>query len=135
MKPEKVLPGKPAEVEIYITRNDTFQWRFRGWSKDGTPFNFDSYFFRMQIKEDPDDSEEDALVDIPNNDFNKDWDDIGENADRLNIIRIEHDKDNMDLEEGSYYFDIEMTSPDQSVRQTIYRGTAHVEKDTTRYTL
>lgn len=123
-------PGQPLYEDIQTIRNDTFQWSFRGWAKDGTPFNFEGYTFDMQVKKNANHNE--AVLVIPTSSFTAVWDTIGEENDRLNVIELVHPKEQMDITPGTYVYDIQMTSPDGVITQTVYTGKFTVRQDNTR---
>src|SRR5690625_2550511 len=123
MRPVKAYPGEPAEINIKLVRNDTMMLKFRGWSNTGEPYNFNGHTFRMHIKTSRK-CESEILVDVPNEDFHIDQDEIGEPFGRYNILFIRHASENMDIPAGKYVFDIEMTDGMGNV-QTIFK-----EKDT-----
>lgn len=101
------LPGKPVERDIIVIRNDTFIYPIRGWAENGDPYDFTGLTFGMQVKKKREEGEE-AIIDIPDEDFSVDQDDRGEADGVQNILIIEHAAENMDIEPGDYVYDIQL---------------------------
>lgn len=123
------FPGDPAERDIQAKRNDTFTYPIRGWSNDGTPYDFTNHEFIMQVKNKPEDDT--AIIDITNSDFSVSQDSIGVDDGVNNIVDIEHDSLNMDISPGEYYYDIQMTDPNSKVF-TIQEGKFIITQDVSR---
>lgn len=125
----EAYPGHPASVVLKAKRNDTFSKPIIGYAKDGTPFNFSGYTFRLQVRRFTDDDS--VLIEMTDDSFTITQNMDGVETGRMNQVNIRHPKEMMDVVTGKWTYDLEMTDPDGIV-QTIMEGPFIITKDRTR---
>lgn len=119
-------PGNPVEEPVIAKRGDTFQPKpIVGYTHDGNPYDFTGHTFRLTVRK-VEDGE--LLLTVPNESFT-----ITQNADGVaagvnNVVEIEHTKDDMSFETGTWMYDIEMTDA-AGKTETIYQDSFTFTKD------